>query len=107
MITAAQAETEHYFHVDGQCKLTLGTRGRIILEYLVYRRNGQFRKWHGGGWRLPLKRGMYEYGEVTSDSADRFHLEKDCRVLAEAKRIRELDSIEIGDLVEAKFSVTN
>ena len=107
MITAEQAKTEHYFHVSGQCSLTMGKRGRIIIEYLLYRRNGQFRQWHNGGWRLPLKRGMYEYGEINNASADKFHLEKDCAVLQEAKRIRELDDIEVGDLVEAKYTVVN
>lgn len=107
MISQKQAETKHAFHINGVCKLTLGTRGRLIIFTPVYHSNGKIKTWHDGGWRLPIKRGLYEHGEINNTTADRFHLEEECQVLAEAKRIRELDAIELGDLIEAKYTVTN
>lgn len=82
MITKSQAEnlghgnTVHY----GRCSCYIGPRGSVTLNVTAYRVNGKCKTWktRPDEFRLPLKRGLYEYADMTNYTADSFHLPADC-----------------------------
>jgi hypothetical protein len=49
-------------------------------ECYVWRRNGKTQTWvtRPEDFRLPVKFGMYEYGQVTPGNAEYFHTEEEC-----------------------------
>lgn len=99
MITPQQAESEDFFHVEGHCNVSIGQRGRVKLDFILYRRNGAFREWkRTGKWRVPLKHGMYEYAEITEDNANEWHVESECEALKEAQYLRRLPISELVGL---------
>jgi hypothetical protein len=72
MVTFEQAVTAERFHEnqgqrsDGSC--------------YVWRRNGATQTWktRPGEFRIPVKYGMYQYGQIRHDIAEQFHTEADC-----------------------------
>ena len=78
MITKEQALRKNEFHMDGECIKTVGPRGGVKIKQRIYVRNGKTRTWktRPEDFRVPVKRGLYEYGYVEPNS--RFHLEEDC-----------------------------
>lgn len=80
MLTKDQALTENEFHAD--CTLTIGPRGGKTYKGFVYRRNGQTQTWktRPNEFRIPVKRGMYDYGQITQDDASYFTTRSECPV---------------------------
>ena len=66
MLTKAQALTEDRFHENGSCR--------------VWRRNGAAQTWktRPHEWRIPVKHGFRDTGQIWHHDADRFHTESDC-----------------------------
>jgi len=80
MITKQQALTENEFHTG--CTLTIGPRGGRTYKRWVYRRNGATKTWktHPADFKIPVKRGLREYGYITQNEADLFTTRADCPV---------------------------
>lgn len=64
MITKSQAETERYFH-DDECR--------------TWRRNGATQLWktRPADFRVPVKYGLYAYGQIWHTDAHLFHVPGD------------------------------
>lgn len=79
MITKDQALTENDFHF-GTCAETIGPRGGKTIQQTRARRNGKTQVWktRPNDFRVPIKHGLYAYGEITQQNADQFHTAKDC-----------------------------
>ena len=109
MITREQAQTGNYFHIEGQCNVTIGARGRVKVDFMLYRKNGRLtEKKRSGVWRLPLKRGMYEFYEINESNLNEFHLESECEALQEAQHLRALPITELVHMSRIGYAgVTN
>jgi hypothetical protein len=81
-ITKEQAITEREFH-DG-CRCTVGPKGGIKHTPSVWRRNGSTQTWktRPEDFRIPVKYGMYDYGQITQNEAHLVFTESDCPVCA-------------------------
>lgn len=90
MITKQQAIELGDWHSDickdihytgkADCARHVGKRGGI-KEYVTHARpNGKCQTWKRDPlrFRLPVKHGMYDYGEITQDNAGDWHLASDC-----------------------------
>ena len=79
MVTKDQALTENDFHY-GICTQAIGPRGGKTIKQVRVRRNGKTQTWktRPNDFRIPIKCGLYEYGEITQTNADQFHTAKDC-----------------------------
>lgn len=79
MITLEQAKTCNDFHY-GNCTRSIGPRGGIKEKTIAARRNGKTQLWktRPGDFRVPIKHGLYEYGEITPHNAADFHTADDC-----------------------------
>lgn len=86
MITKDQAidTSNRYFHYTGkqQCSKTVGARGGVKTSTVVARRNGKTQVWktRPDEFRVPVKHGLYDYGEITQDNASDFHLAMECEI---------------------------
>lgn len=82
MVTKEQAITGQYFHYTGKrpCKRTVGPRGGVKEQVVQVRANGQCQTWKRDQerFRLPIKYGLYEYGEINEVNCGDFHAEEDC-----------------------------
>jgi len=84
VITKAQALTANNFHVWGYsgdaCTLHIGKRGGQTERVYNVRRNGATKTWKRSPerFRIPIKYGLYEYGEITEHNAQDFHVVEDC-----------------------------
>lgn len=82
MITKDEALTANEFHYTGkqQCTATTGTRGGVKLSYVKARRNGKTQTWktRPDEFRVPVKHGLYEYGEITLSDAENWHTAENC-----------------------------
>jgi hypothetical protein len=80
MLTKEQALTAHEFHAG--CTKTVGPRGDVRCKPYILRRNGETQTWktRPANWRIPVKRGMYEFGSITQDDADLFVIRAECPV---------------------------
>lgn len=69
-ITKQQAETASAFHEDH------APGGKVYR----WRRNGKTQTWktRPGDFRVPIKYGLYSYGQLTHLEAHRFHTEDEC-----------------------------
>lgn len=68
MITKEQALTAQRFHArEGQ-------------SCILWRRNGRTQTWvtRPAEFRVPVKHGLYRYGQLTELEAQHFHTEDDC-----------------------------
>ncbi len=79
MISKSLALTADHFHY-GTCVRTVGPRGGVKTQIIKCRRNGSTQTWKydQNRFRVPIKRGLYEYGEITQDNAGSFHAASDC-----------------------------
>lgn len=86
-ITYEQAMTEQRFHEDG-CSVTYGKTGKAQPKVTMreWRRNGATQTWktRPGAFRIPVKRGMYEYGAIYEN--EHVHVAHECPALLEADR---------------------
>ncbi len=66
----------------GECKKEIGPRGGVQLSVCRVRVNGQVKTWvkSPSRFRIPIKHGLYEYGQVDEYNCQKFHLAKDCPV---------------------------
>lgn len=74
----------NYFHANSGCSYTVGPRGGVRVQMLLYRRNGLTKTWKRSPERysVPIKHGMYgPYGYVTETNERRWHLDATCPVL--------------------------
>lgn len=82
MITKEQAVTCDTFHYTGrhQCSRIIGSRGGITEHITRCRRSGKTQVWKRDAkrFRVPVKYGMYESGEITQDNAIDWHIESEC-----------------------------
>lgn len=82
MITRDQALTCNEFHA--KCTRTVGPRGGVTVKQEVWRRNGKTQTWktRPEDYRIPVKFGLYAYGEITQANAALVHAPEDCPLLA-------------------------
>lgn len=73
-ITYDQALTSHEFHGEGERPCT-SYKGPVR-----YHRNGATQTWKRtpGKFRIPVKYGLYTYGQITDVNARFFHVLEDC-----------------------------
>lgn len=62
------------------CAVHIGPRGGQTRTVTFARVNGKCQTWvtRPGDFRLPVKHGLYESGEVTQANAAHFHRPEDC-----------------------------
>jgi hypothetical protein len=84
-MTKEQAMNCHHgqeIHYTGrhQCTRTVGPRGGETLTITRVRPSGRCQTWktRPTAFRLPVKYGMYEHGEITHGNCDDFHLASEC-----------------------------
>ena len=79
MLTIQQAITEQEFHA-GTCKRTIGPRGGVTTSQEIWRRNGKTKLWktRPNDFRVPVKYGLYVYGQIHNRDASVFHAASDC-----------------------------
>lgn len=74
------------FHYVGRsdCKRNVGPRGGITVNVVVARTSGRCQTWktRPEEFRLPVKHGLYESGEITNRNAADWHLASDCPINA-------------------------
>jgi hypothetical protein len=82
MLTKEQALTSRSFHY-GSCRFEVGPRGGIRVKIEERRRNGATQTWktRPEEWRVPVKYGMYTYGEITHWDAANWHVPEECPAL--------------------------
>jgi hypothetical protein len=84
MVTKEQAMTERYFHYTGRhdCAKHVGPRGGVTYKIVEVRRSGATQTWKRdtNRFRVPVKYGMYESGEITQDNCGDFHLASECPI---------------------------
>ena len=75
MITKEQAIGEIEFHY-GSCQRRHGPKGGVTMHQIVFKRNGQTKTWvrNPEEFRVPIKRGLREYGYITHTNAHEFHV---------------------------------
>ncbi len=88
MITKEQAEQlgngtlrdEIHCEVRRNCKREVGPRGGEHIQIVRVRPSGRCQTWKRdvNRFRLPVKYGLYESGEITQDNNGSFHLVNDC-----------------------------
>lgn len=83
MVTKEQALTANEFHYQGgrkSCFVKVGPRGGKTAVQTICRRNGRTLTWKRDPTRfcVPIKYGLYQYGEITEDNAQDWHTEEDC-----------------------------
>jgi hypothetical protein len=66
----------------GTCTETIGPRGGRTVRREEWRSTGALKTWKTDAtrYRLPLKHGMRDYGEITPDNAHLFHWPNECPV---------------------------
>ena len=86
MITKEQAVAATYgerFHYTGkqQCSRTVGPRGGVTARIVEVRVSGQCKVWkRSERWRLPVKYGLYEHGEINEQNCKDYHRAADCNL---------------------------
>jgi len=63
-----------------ECKKVVGPRGGEKITITRVRASGKCQTWKRdlNRFRLPVKHGLYESGEITQDNCGDFHLASDC-----------------------------
>ena len=79
MVTKEEAMAADSFHY-GNCVRVTGTRGGITETVERWRRNGRTKTWKrdASRFRVPIKFGLYHYGEITETNAHLFHTAENC-----------------------------
>lgn len=82
MLTPEQIQNASEFHY-GTCTRTIGPRGGVTEYIETWRRNGKTKLWktRPNEFRIPVKRGLYEYGYITDAEQDLVHASEDCPLL--------------------------
>ena len=70
------------FHY-GTCQNHIGIRGGKTLHQIRFRRNGKTKTWERSPleFRIPVKRGLREYGYITQTTAQDFHTAEQCEIV--------------------------
>lgn len=70
-----------------KCQRIVGPRGGVKEKIVKCRPSGRCQTWKRdqARFRLPVKHGMYESGEITDRNAQYFHLATDCPALAQER----------------------
>lgn len=78
-LTREQALSANEFH-HGNCRRTIGKRGGVKESITRARRNGRTQTWKRDAtrWRVPIKLGLYQYGDITPERAREWHVPEDC-----------------------------
>lgn len=70
------------FHYTGKhdCTRIVGSRGGVTTRITQVRANGKCQVWktRPNEFRLPVKYGLYEYGEITHENASDWHVASEC-----------------------------
>lgn len=76
------------FHF-GVCGRKVGPLGGIKLRIQVCRVNGKCQTWKRDPFRfrLPVKYGLYGYGEITDKNCENFHLDTECPLIKFEKQM--------------------
>lgn len=71
-----------------ECTCEVGPRGGIKLSIVRCRQSGQVKTWktRPGEFRMPVKHGLYESGEVTHENCASFHLASECPALRQVEQ---------------------
>ena len=66
----------------GHCTRTIGPRGGISMKIVVCHVNGKCRTWKKDPthFSLPVKHGLRDYGHITEENQNLFHLIEDCPI---------------------------
>jgi hypothetical protein len=84
MVTIDQAMTVNDFHYTGRhtCSKTVGPRGGVTTRIVEVRRSGKTQTWKRdvSRFRVPVKYGLYESGEITEQNAGDWHVAGECPV---------------------------
>ncbi len=69
------------FHY-GECQRRHGPKGGERLYQIRFRRNGKTKTWvrSPDEFRIPVKRGLKEYGYITQTNAHEFHTAEQCEI---------------------------
>ncbi len=96
MITKEQAiklgdgslREEIHCEVVRNCKRIVGARGGITDKVVRVRPSGRCQTWKRdqARFRLPVKFGLYESGEIDDVNASSFHLASDCPITRQAEK---------------------
>jgi hypothetical protein len=91
-MTKQQALDVHHgseIHHTGRhlCTRTVGPRGGVVVTITRCRPSGRCQTWktRPDDFRLPVKHGLYESGEITPANADDFHLASECPLAANGR----------------------
>jgi len=70
------------FHY-GECQNHIGIRGGKTFHQIRFRRNGKTKTWitRPDEFRVPVKRGLREYGYITQTNAKDFHTAEQCEIV--------------------------
>jgi len=62
------------------CVRHVGPRGGVQTRTVQARVSGKVQTWktRPGEFRVPVKYGLYEHGEITHTNANQWHVEEDC-----------------------------
>lgn len=87
---ALRGSEEIHYTGRHNCRCTVGPRGGISLDIVRVRRSGAVKTWktRPGEFRMPVKHGLYESGEITHANQGDFHLASECPALREAEKAR-------------------
>lgn len=82
MISQEQADTANVFHLN---EPVASRRCDSVRGPERWRRNGKTQRWkrEPERFRIPIKFGLYDYSEITNETADLFHTGADCPVAPE------------------------
>lgn len=81
-ITKDESIVSVEFHY-GECQRRHGPRGGITFHQIRFRRNGKTKTWVRSPleFRIPVKRGLREYGYITQTNASDFHTAEQCEIM--------------------------
>jgi len=74
---------EIHCEVVRTCTRTVGPRGGVDVRIVRVRPSGRCQTWktRPEEFRLPVKYGLYESGEITHRNCESFHLASDCTAI--------------------------
>lgn len=81
-MTPDQIDHAQVFHYARICADEVGPRGGHRYTVERWRRNGATQRWKRDPqrFRIPIKFGLREYGEITPSNVSAFHAAEDCPV---------------------------
>lgn len=105
MITKEQAATLRHGQVIhcGKCRVETGPKGGKTFVIEQWRVSGKMQTWKRNpeAFRVPLKYGLYTFGELSQDTADQFHFADECPIIeAEVKERKAAQTTTPDELTE-------